>query len=49
VAAQVAAIVFDDPFNDGPDQAFVVVALHAAFPLGDGLGEPATVVVTIEL
>ena len=48
VAAQVAAIAFDDPFDDGADQAFVVVAIHAAFPLRDALGDLAGIVVVIE-
>src|ERR1022692_3272250 len=48
VNSEVAAKGFDHPFDDGADQAFVVVALHAAFPLRDALGQFAAVVVVVE-
>ena len=48
VNAQVGAKGLDDPFDEGADQAFVVVAIHAAFPLRDALGELATLVMMIE-
>ena len=48
VAPQVAAMGFDDLIDEGADQSFVVVALHAALTLRHALADVAGIVVVID-